>query len=72
MPKTPKRRHIKPEDAPNDPEKATLTAEDSSWASDQNERGYYYDDSYGYEKFVEDEDHEEDSENAESSDLLNE
>ncbi len=72
MPKTPKRGNIKPKNAPNDPQKPTLPVKDSSWGSDQNERGYYYDDAYGYQKFVEDEDLEEDSEDLENSDGLEE
>ena len=35
---------------------------DGLWEEDQKERGYYYDDAYGYEKFVDDEADESSSE----------
>lgn len=33
--------------------------EESSWSKDQQERNYYYDDSYGYQKYVPENDSEE-------------
>lgn len=34
-------------------------ADDSLWSEDQAKRGYYYDDAYGYEKFVDDDEPDE-------------
>lgn len=51
MPKTPKedRKEI---DEPDE------SLDKDRWGEDQKERGYYYDDAHGYEKYVEDEDEE--------------
>ena len=51
MPKTPKEDRKKIEEADESTDK-------DLWSEDQKERGYYYDDAHGYEKYVEDEDEE--------------
>lgn len=37
-------------------EKEKPPEKDGLWEDDQKHRGYYYDDAFGYEKFVDDED----------------
>ncbi len=49
MPKKPKEDHKESDKTEELPNKAC-------WSEDQKERGYYYDDAHGYEKYVEDED----------------
>jgi hypothetical protein len=44
----------KPKQVDNEKEKPPEM--DGLWENDQKHRGYYYDDTYGYEKFVEPED----------------
>jgi hypothetical protein len=39
-----------PKKKPNE-EKEERDADNSTWADDQDERGYYYDDAHGYEKY---------------------
>jgi hypothetical protein len=51
MPKTPKE-DSKEIDQPDE------STDKDRWGEDQKERGYYYDDAHGYEKYVEDEDEE--------------
>lgn len=38
------------------PEKPQKNPQNETWADDQNERKYYYDDAYGYEIYQEDDD----------------
>ena len=52
MPETPKKKT----------EKAPEKGDESSWAKDQEERDYYYDDSHGYEIFDPEEADEDDDE----------
>lgn len=53
MPEKPKDKHPCKEKEPD-------TGDKSSWAEDQKEKDYYYDDSHGYEKFDPAESEEED------------
>ncbi|MEZ5344171.1 MAG: hypothetical protein R2681_01330 [Pyrinomonadaceae bacterium] len=46
MCKKPKDESIKKVDPEN------RSPEDSNWETDQREHGYYYDDAYGYQKYV--------------------
>ena len=50
-------------DNANEPEseiaKVSESREVENWSKDQRERGYYYDDSYGYQKYDPDDDSEE-------------
>lgn len=46
MPKTPKEDSKEFNETVEPPDK-------DRWSEDQNERGYYYDDAHGYEKYVE-------------------
>lgn len=46
MPRTPKQKA--------EPENKVDDRSEDSWSEDQTTRGYYYDDAYGYETFVED------------------
>ena len=48
-----------------DDEKEKPPEMDGLWENDQKDRGYYYDDAYGYEKFVDD---DEESSEAETDD----
>ena len=48
-----------------DDEKEKPPEMDGLWEGDQQSRGYYYDDAYGYEKFVDD---DEESSEAETDD----
>jgi hypothetical protein len=59
MPKTPREDRKKIEEADESPDK-------DRWSEDQKERGYYYDDAHGYEKYVEDEDEDEEARDAEA------
>ena len=53
MPEKPKPKGEVEEKEPEDTEK-------SSWGEDQKERGYYYDDTHGYDVFEPDEEKEDD------------
>lgn len=53
MPKSPKERSDCDPREPREPEKEDL------WESDQIKRGYYYDDSHGYEEYDPDKDEDE-------------
>jgi hypothetical protein len=52
MPRTPKEKPKTDEPEPKD----------STWAEDQKDRGYYYDDAHGYETFDPEKDDESDEE----------
>ena len=48
-----------PKESTNEPVKdETKLNRDGNWAEDQEERGYYYDDAHGYEKYVPEEEDE--------------
>ena len=50
-----------PKEKPQDDEtEQAADPDDSTWEQDQKERGYYYDDSHGYEIYKDQEDEEED------------
>jgi hypothetical protein len=59
MPKTPK------EDS-KEIDETEESRDKDRWSEDQKERGYYYDDAHGYEKYIEDEDEDEEARNAEA------
>ena len=52
----PKRKIVMRENLSKTTEETELTKEDSTLPKDRSERGYYYDDAYGYQKYVEESD----------------
>lgn len=54
MDKRPKDELIKKDDATEGGENDI--ANDNTWGTDQRERGYYYDDAHGYQKYIPEED----------------
>ncbi len=60
MDKRPKDELIKKNDDPEAQEKNLNS--DRTWGTDQRERGYYYDDAHGYQKYLPDEDGDENDE----------
>jgi len=58
MPETPKRENEKEKTIKRIVEDTPEIGEESSWSKDQVERNYYYDDAYGYEKYVDEDDEE--------------
>ena len=64
MPETPKPENEKNKTVKRIVEDLPEIGEESTWSKDQTERNYYYDDAYGYEKYVD----EDDAENEENSD----
>jgi len=57
--KTKQKRKTKPT-AEKEAEKNAEVTDKGNWSKDQQEKSYYYDDSYGYEIYNPDEDDEED------------
>jgi len=63
MPEKPKRENEKSEKPEKSIEEKCEIGDEDSWSRDQREKGYYYDDSHGYEIYnPEDEDENDDDE----------
>ncbi len=58
--KTKQKRKTEPTTTEREAEKNAEVTDKENWSKDQQEKSYYYDDSYGYEIYNPDEDDEED------------